>query len=83
MSNAVGRLTAGRADGGAALEALIEALMEAIAWGAGAMEATVWGAGVKIQGKLGLALGCRHDDVCLGWGHCTHSPSEADTRKDI
>jgi len=67
-------LTAERADGGAAL---LEALMEAL------MEVIVWGAGVKIQGKLGLVLGCRHDDVCLGWGHCTHSPSEADTCKDI
>ena len=61
----------------------MEALMEAIAWGAGTMEATVWGAGVKIQVKLGLVLGCRHDDVCLGWGHCTNSLSEADTRKEI
>jgi hypothetical protein len=73
VSNVVGRLTAGGADGGAALEALMEALMEAI----------VWGAGVKIQGELGLILGCRHDDVCLGWGHCTYPPSEADTRKEI
>jgi hypothetical protein len=73
VSNAVGRLTAGRADGGAALEALMEALMEAI----------VLGAGVKIQGKLGLVLGCRHDDVSLGWSHCTHSPSGADTCKEI
>ena len=64
------------------MEALMgEALMEAIAWGADAMEATVWGAGVKIQVKLGLVLGCRDDDVCFGWVHCTHSPSEADTRR--
>ena len=69
VSDVVGRLTTGRADGGAALEAL--------------MEAIVWGAGVKIQGELGLVLGCRHDDVCLGWGHCTRCPSEADTRKEI
>ena len=73
MSNVVGRLTAGGADGGAALEALMEALMEAI----------VWGAGVKIHGKLGLVLGCRHDDVCLGCGHCMHLPSQADTCKEI
>ena len=83
MSNIVGRSTAGCADGGTALEELMEALMEAIAWGAGAMKATVWGAGVKIQSKLGLVLGCRHDDVCLGWCHCTHSPSRANTRKEI
>jgi hypothetical protein len=73
VSVVVVRLTAGRTDGGVALEALMEALMEAI----------VWGAGVKIHGKLGLVLGCRHDDVCLGCGHCMHSPSQADTCKEI